>query len=137
MKRRTFGLIGAAAAALLLQSTPAAADPPPHAKAWGYRDRDDHYGRYYGDRDIRYARDHDRDCDRGRYDYPHRVYYVPRLPRGYRTVVYQGMPHYYYGGTWYRPYRTGYGVITPPGGLVIDSRGMRGYVAEEVPITRW
>ena len=51
-------------------------------------------------------------------------------------MVYQGMPHYYFGGTWYRPYREGYGVITPPGGLVIDGRGIRGYVATEVPIAK-
>jgi len=138
MKRRIFGLIGATtAAALLLQAAPALADPPPHAKAWGYRDRDDHYARYYDDYDDYDDHHHDHDCRHARYYYPRPVYYVPRHPRGYRTVQYYGMPHYYYGGTWYRPYGAGYGVITPPGGLVIDSRGVRGYVNAEVPIVRW
>jgi hypothetical protein len=127
MTRRTFGLIGAAtAAALLLQATPVLADPPPHAKAWGYGDRDDY--RHY---------DRDRDCDRGRYYYPHPVYYVPRLPHGYRVVQYRGMPHYYYRGVWYAPYGGRYGVIRPPVGVVIDSRGVRSYVNAEVPIARW
>lgn len=136
MKRRTFGLIGAATAtALLLQAAPALADPPPHARAWGYHDRDDHGGRYAGDRDD--YRHYDRDCDRGRYYYPRPAYYVPHLPRGYRVVQYYGRPHYYYRGVWYAPYGGRYGVIHPPGGLVIDGRGVRGYVNAEIPITRW
>lgn len=149
MTRRIFGLIGATTAAvLLLQATPALADPPPHARAWGYRD---HEARYDGDRDDyrRYDRDdhwrydhdgyrhYDRDCDRGRYFYPRPVYYVPRLPRGHRVVYYRGLPHYYYRNVWYVPYGGRYGVITPPGGLVIDSRGVRGYVDAEIPIVRW
>jgi hypothetical protein len=145
MKRRIFGLIGAASAALLLQAAPALADPPPHAKAWGYRDGYARDARYYGDRDDyrrydrddygRYDRDdyrhHDRDCDhdgdRGRYYYPRPVYYVPHLPRGYRMVQYRGLPHYYYRNVWYAPYGGRYGVINTPRGVVVDARGVHAY----------
>ena len=143
MKRRIFGLIGAATAAMLLQAAPALADPPPHAKAWGHRDGYAGDARYYGDRDDyrRYDRDdyrrYDRDCDRGRYYYPRPAYYVSHLPRGYRMVQYRGLPHYYYRNVWYAPYGGRYGVINPPGGIVIDGRGVRGYVNAEVPIARW
>lgn len=137
MTRRILGLVGAAAAAaLLLQGAPALADPPPHAKAWGHRDRDDHHGRYHDDRDaVRHH--HGRDCRHGRYLYPRAAYYVPRLPRGYRVVYYGGLPHYYYRDVWYAPFGGRYGVITPPAALVIDGRGVRGYVSAEVPIVRW
>jgi hypothetical protein len=134
MTRRILGLIGAvAAAALLLPATPTLADPPPHARAWGHRDFDDHDGRHYDDRDDH--RHHD--CDHGRYFYPRPAYYVPRLPRGYRVVYYGGLPHYYYRDVWYAPYGGRYGVITPPAALVIDGRGVRGYVSAEIPIVRW
>jgi hypothetical protein len=134
MKRRTVGLIGAAtAAALLLQSMPAAADPPPYARAWGYRDRDDHYAREYRDHDW----DDRHDWHYGPVDCPRPVYYVERLPRGYRVYSYRGLPYYYCAGHWYRPYGPRYGVVAPPAGLVIDGRGIRGYVSAEVPITRW
>lgn len=152
MTRRIFGLIGAAAAAaVLLQATPALADPPPHAKAWGYRDRsaDGYYDRgdyrtydrddyRYRDRyDDRDDRRYDRDCDRGRYDYPRPVYYVPRLPRGYRIVYFRGLPHYYHRHVWYVPYRGRYGIIEPPRGLVFDRRGGRDYVDAYDPARRW
>jgi hypothetical protein len=111
MKRRTVGLIGAAtAAALLLQSMPAAADTPPYARAWGYHDHDwdDHH-----------------DWHHGPVYYPRPVYYVERLPRGYRAYPYRGVPYYYCAGRWYRPYGPRYGVVAPPAGFVIDSRGIR------------
>jgi hypothetical protein len=142
MKRRIIGLIGAAtAAALLLQSMPAAADPPPFAKAWGHRDRDDHYAREYRDRDWDDHHDHDwedrHDWRHGPVYYPRPVYYVERLPRGYRPYYYQGAPFYYCAGRWYRPYGPRYAVVAPPVGVVIDGRGIRGYVSAGVPIARW
>jgi hypothetical protein len=131
MKRRTLGLLGAlASAALFLQAAPALADPPPHAKAWGYRGHGDHYGRY--DDDHR-----DRDCDRDRYYYPRHGYVVERLPRGYRPYYYRGDRYYYQGGYWYRPYGPQLMVVAPPAGLVIDSRGVSGYVSAQFPIVRW
>jgi hypothetical protein len=133
MKRRTIGLLGAVtAAALLLQATPALADPPRHAKAWGYRGHDDHYGRH--DYDDHYR---DRDCDHDRHYYAHPGYVVERLPRGYRPVHYRGDRYYYQGGYWYQPYGPQFVMVAPPAGLIIDSRGISGYVSAQVPIVRW
>jgi hypothetical protein len=142
MKRRTIGLIVAAsAAALLLHSMPAAADPPPYARAWGYPHRDDYDAREYRDQDWDDRHDHDwadrHDWHRGPVYYPRPAYYVQELPWGYRAYTYGGMPYYYCAGRWYRPYGPRYGVVAPPAGLVIDRRGIRGYVTAEVPIARW
>ncbi len=46
---------------------------------------------------------------------------VPRLPFGYRRVWHRSKPYYYYRGTFYRPYRSGFTVIGPPIGTVVVS----------------
>jgi len=70
----------------------------------------------------------DKGPDRGyAYDnrYNHDRYYPPRgykvriLPRGYYTARYRGIPHYYHGGIWYRPYGPRFVVVAPPIGVVV------------------
>jgi len=64
-------------------------------------------------------------------------YVVERLPRGYRPVHYRGDRYYYQGGYWYQPYGPQFVMVAPPAGLIIDSRGISGYVSAQVPIVRW
>jgi Ni/Co efflux regulator RcnB len=133
MQRRTMGLLGVLAfAALLLQAAPAVADPPRHARAWGHRSHDDHYGRDRHEHHDRYC-DHDRDRDY----YPRHGYVVERLPRGYRALNYRGDRYYYGGGQWYRPYGLQFVIVAPPAGLIIDSRGISGFVAAQFPLAGW
>jgi len=58
----------------------------------------------------------------GRYNhnqyYPAPGHVVPAPPPGFRTVPHGGVPYYYHGGAWYRPYGYGYSVVPPPVGLV-------------------
>lgn len=116
MNRRIAELLGAAAlAALALQPVTALADPPSHAR----NDKRDHERcdeHRYGDRrqdDERYRREERwQDID------PRRGNDVNRLPPRARVVHYRGDRYYYAGGKWYRPYRSGYAVVTPPLGLV-------------------
>jgi hypothetical protein len=156
MNRRIAHLLGAAAlAALTLQPVTALADPPPHAqndKRYDDRRHDDRYD------DDRYRRD-ERWQD---YD-PRRHQVVPRLPSRARVVHYRGDRYYYGGGQWYRPYRSGYRVVTPPVGLFMSFRPeyqamvrydgvphyragpvyyvwqprARGYVVTDRPVRRW
>ena len=84
-------------------------------------DRDDHK-RFYS-----YSRDYDRRpyydrraVDRYYYYYPKRGYVVPRLPYGYRVVRYSGVPYYFGGGSWYRPYGSSFAVVAPPIGLMLS-----------------
>jgi hypothetical protein len=100
VKARLMCSLGLAA---LLVTVPALADPhgggppgrPPPGYAWD--------GRYQHDR-----------------YYPAHGHVVPAPPHGYRVVPHGGMPYYYYGGAWYRPYGARYVVVAPPVGLVVS-----------------
>jgi hypothetical protein len=82
-------------------------------------DRDDHkrFYSYSRDDDRRYYYDHH---VHDRVYYPRRGYIVPRLPRGYRVVRYYGVPYYFGGGSWYRPYAASFTVVAPPIGLMVS-----------------
>ncbi len=134
MKRRTIGLLGTlGCAALFLQAAPALAGSPPYTMTRDYRHHDDddyHHGRH--------ADQHrDRHCDHGRHYDTRRVVVVDRLPRGHRTVHYHGARYYHHDGHWYQPYGPQYMMVAAPAGLVIDSRGVSGFVAAEFPLVRW
>lgn len=53
-------------------------------------------------------------------DVPHsRGTVVPRLPHSHRTIIYGGMPYYFDGGFWYRPWGSNFVVVAPPVGIVL------------------
>jgi hypothetical protein len=133
MKRRTIGLLGTLACApLFLQAAPALAGSPPYTMTRDHRHHDDH--RDHG----RHGHEHrDRHCDHGRHYESRRVVVVDRLPRGYRDVNYHGAHYYHHNGYWYQPYGPRFVMVAPPAGLVIDSRGLSGFVAAEFPLVRW
>jgi hypothetical protein len=81
------------------------------------RDDDKRFYSYSRDNDRRYYYDR-RVYDR--YYYPRRGYIVPRLPYGYRVVQYYGVPYYFGGGSWYRPYGPSFTVVSPPIGLMVS-----------------
>ena len=55
--------------------------------------------------------------------------YVDRLPRGYVTFRYDGRPHYFHDGRFYRRGARGYVVVRPPRGAFLRRlpRGARSY----------
>ena len=144
MKRRTIGLLGTlACAALFLQATPALAGTPPYtmSRDHRYHDNDDH--RHHDNDDDRHHRGRhanqhrDRHCDHGRHYDARRVVVVDRLPRGYRAFHHHGARYYHHDGYWFQPYGARFVMVAPPAGLVLDSRGLSGFVAAEFPIVRW
>lgn len=52
--------------------------------------------------------------------YPARGYSTYQLPVGYYSSRYYGVPYYYHGGSWYRPYGPRYVVVAPPIGIGIS-----------------
>lgn len=50
---------------------------------------------------------------------PGRGAVVTRLPRAHRTVVHGGMPYYFDGGFWYRPWGSRFVVVAPPIGIAV------------------
>ncbi|MET0498476.1 MAG: DUF6515 family protein [Steroidobacteraceae bacterium] len=79
--------------------------------------RDGHDGPGRGGPDNRGAvLDHRYNHDRY---YPARGASIRVLPPGYYASNYRGSPYYFHGGSWYRPYRSGYVVVRPPLGISI------------------
>lgn len=56
-------------------------------------------------------------------------YVTSRLPHGYISLRYDGYPHYFYDGLFYRQHRRGYVVVSPPLGAFLRRlpRGARAY----------
>ena len=85
------------------------------AEPGSYRSRPEHR------QDVRDSRGYVLDS---RYD--HNRYYPPRgrvfnaAPRGAVVVRHAGLPYYYHGGVWYRPYGPRFIVIRPPVGVYVS-----------------
>lgn len=66
------------------------------------------------------GRDHDRWSEHRYRGGPYsRGVVVQRLPPRHRTIIYGGMPYYFDGGLWYRPWGGNFVVVAPPVGIVL------------------